>query len=259
MEINLELLKHVGWPQIDLTPSDRAEAASGRTDQTVDPEDPAVWTTLFDHAPCAIAIVDCAGKLTRVNRKFCALVGYAPAEVIHRRLGELICRMGQSESNASAAGEEAFSCGAQERICAFTKSDASRVWCHQITIPGGNGTKQPPWAICYFNELHESTEALQMLVESHQTLVQRHSAQLEALGQELQTVGRLAKKLDREQALLLERQINQLLCWLAPLRRDLSVPEKSGLLIESAYRSATELQQMVSGAAVEDRLPWAAA
>lgn len=122
MRANLQLLKMIDWQALDLMPPGCAGDGSAATDQIVDQEGIAVWTTLFDHAPCAIAIADRAGRLIRVNRKFCLLAAFSTTEVINRRLNELTSCFGPSESAGSkvAASAEQFSCTESERICAIS-------------------------------------------------------------------------------------------------------------------------------------------
>jgi PAS domain S-box-containing protein len=250
MEAHLEMLKLIGWQALDLTPSDSADDCLTARHQTVDHEDADVWATLFDHAPCAIAIADRDGRLVRVNRKFCTLVGILPTEVTNHRLDEITNNFfhGASETCAATSIGEPFSCAAGERICTLSKQDGSAVWCRQTTIPCGSQSKQPHWAICYFDELRDSAEALQLLVESHQKFVQNQAVRLESLNKQLQEIGRLASELDREQAISLRRQVNMLLRRLAPLRSGSTKDDRSAQMIESAYKSAVELQQLVAGA-----------
>jgi PAS domain S-box-containing protein len=249
MDSTFDILKWVNWTVTDLAAVEGSGSELTPSDQTVDQDDSTMWSTLFDHAPCAIAIVDFSGKLTRVNRTFCGLLGYSPAELTNRPLNDLTCDLGAwTSGTATSLSKQTFSCATAETICALTKQNGAMVWCHQIVVPGGDRTKRPQWAICYFEEVRDSTSALRLLVESHQKFVEQQSAQLETLGQELQSVGRLAKQLGREQTLLLERQVDHLLHWLAPLRRSMDRQEKQGALIESAYQSATQMQRIVADA-----------
>jgi PAS domain S-box-containing protein len=253
MQTNLELLKAIGWQALDLTPPDSADGwSAAASDRNVDPTGADVWTTLFDHAPCAIAIVDRAGRLTRVNRKFCTLVGFSPAEVTDRQLDDITGNFAAnaSETATLASYAEQFSCVAGERICAMSKHDGSLVWCRRIMVPCGDQHKQSHWAICYFDELRDSAEALHLLVQSHQQFVEHQSTRLETLGKELKNVGRLAGNLEREKVISLQREINLLLGRLEPLRANASSHDRSAVMIESAYQSASKLHRLVTAAAV---------
>jgi PAS domain S-box-containing protein len=53
-------------------------------------EQRALLDELFEQAPQAVALMDANDRVVRVNREFTRLFGYAPAEVIGRRLDELI-------------------------------------------------------------------------------------------------------------------------------------------------------------------------
>ncbi|HZZ27399.1 MAG TPA: PAS domain S-box protein [Pirellulales bacterium] len=246
METSSELMKWVGWQILDLSPPDIPCLTS--VDNNPVDQIEILWTTLLDHVPCAIAVVDLANKLTRFNRKFCALVGYSPVELTNRQLGELVHILGQRSEGTSIDGAVGFPslCTEGEQVCVLMKADGLTTWCRRTIVPCGEQTKKSGWIICYFEELTDSTDALQILVESHKRFVERQSAQMEMLGAELQTVERLATEIKGEQAILLERQINQLMGWLAPLRQSGSVDDSTGMLVESAYRSAAQLQQLVA-------------
>jgi PAS domain S-box-containing protein len=238
MQSNLRLLKIIGWQALDLMPPSRVGDGPAVIDQIVEQEGMAVWTTLFDHAPCAIAIADRAGHLIRVNHKFCMLAGFSTTEVINRRLNELTSCFGPFESAESkvTASAEQFSCSESERICAISRQDGSKVWCRQTTIPCGDQSKQPDWVICYFNELRDSAEAIQLLVESHQRFVRYQTEQMEQSDEQLQLqpAGRLAPKLVRQSASV-QQQVELLIQWLTPLRAQSSKQGKSARMIESAY------------------------
>ena len=167
MQTNLALIKTVGWQSLDLDlPTTESDGAAG-TDNIHHQDAGNVWTTLFDHAPCAIAITDSAGRFTRINHKFCVLTGYAPNEIINRSFNELISEFG-GPSVTPPAGQRSTS---GEHICAISRQDGSKVWCRQKTVPCGQN-RQQMWTICYFDECNSSV-ALQLIVQSQESLAGR--------------------------------------------------------------------------------------
>lgn len=160
MQSNLTLLNTVGWQALDLDPQTNESDEHAGTDIFHHQEAGDVWTTLFDHAPCAIAIADSTGRFTRINRKFCVLAGYAPNEIINRPFNELIEEFGDSQDHLKSTNGD--------HICAISRQDGSKVWCRQKTVPCGQSRHQPFWTICYFDELNNSPASLDLILQSQQ-------------------------------------------------------------------------------------------
>lgn len=167
MQTNLALLNTVGWQALDLDPP--ASESDGHSENGIVHHDDAgvVWATLFDHAPCAIAIADSSGRFTRINRKFCMLAGYAPNEIVNRSFNELISEFGGASATPQAGQGSTYG----EHICAISRQDGSKVWCRQKTVPCGQN-RQQMWTICYFDECNSSV-ALQLIVQSQESLAGR--------------------------------------------------------------------------------------
>jgi PAS domain S-box-containing protein len=183
MQGNLRLIKLIGWQPLDLAPPQSSSQSSTSADGKIAPHDSDMWRTLFDHAPCAIAFADRQGRLIRVNRKFCNLVGYPPTEIIHRGLDKVTWRFGvgvERESNGMP-GNELSDWSTTESICAISKCDGSIVWCRQTTVSCGDQNKKTDWTIFYFDELSDSKQVLQLLVDSHQEFIKSQKARLETL------------------------------------------------------------------------------
>jgi PAS domain S-box-containing protein len=169
MQSNLTLLKTVGWQALDLDlPTSELDGHTG-TDIVHHQEAGDVWTTLFDHAPCAIAIADGTGRFTRINRKFCVLTGFAPNEIINRPFNELIDEFGGSQATSPDRQKPTNS----DHICAISRQDGSKVWCRQKTVPCGQNRHQAFWTICYFDELSNSSASLDLILQSQQILAGR--------------------------------------------------------------------------------------
>jgi PAS domain S-box-containing protein len=162
MQSNLTLLKTVGWRALDLDQSASDLDEHVGTDIVHDQEAGDVWTTLFDHAPCAIAIADSAGRFTRINRKFCVLAGYTPNEIINRPFNELIDEFDDPQATSSDRLKPTTS----DQICAISRQDGSKVWCRRKTVPCGQNRHQPFWTICYFDELSNSSASLDLILQS---------------------------------------------------------------------------------------------
>lgn len=169
MQTNLALLKTVGWQALNLD-APPGESQGHSENGTVHHDEAGdVWATLFDHAPCAIAIADSAGRFMRINRKFCVLSGYAPNEIVDRPFNDLISEFG---ATAETSRQHKFATDG-DHICAISRQDGSKVWCRQKTVPCGQNRNQPFWTICYFDELSNSSVALELVVQSHQMLAGR--------------------------------------------------------------------------------------
>ena len=183
MQGNLRLIKLIGWQPLDLAPTQSSSLSSTSADGRVAPPDSDIWRTLFDHAPCAIAFADRQGHLMRVNRKFCNLVGSPPTEIIHRGLDKVTWRFGiGSESKSiSMSDNEPSDWSTTESICAISKCDGSIAWCRQTTVSCGDQSKKTDWTIFYFDELSDSKQVLQLLVDSHQEFIKCQKARLETL------------------------------------------------------------------------------
>jgi PAS domain-containing protein len=175
MQENLKLLKQIGWQPLNLAPAP-SSSSSFAIDGNVSPPELDMWRTLFDYAPCAIAFIDRQGRLIRVNRKFCDLIGSTPAEIINHGLDEVTYKIG------AGVGGTAFGASASaEAICALSKRDGLLVWCRQTTVPCGDESKQTDWSICYFDEIRDSERGLPSLVESQQEFVQSQTARLKTV------------------------------------------------------------------------------
>jgi PAS domain S-box-containing protein len=165
MQSNLTLLKTVGWRALDLDPPMSESDELDPTNVVRNQEVGDVWATIFDQAPCAIAIADSMGRFTRINRKFCVLAGYAPNEIISRPFNELIDEFGGPQATSTDQRKSTNS----DRICAIARLDGSKVWCRQKTVPCGQNRHQPFWTICYFDELGNSPAALDLILQSQQS------------------------------------------------------------------------------------------
>jgi PAS domain S-box-containing protein len=177
MLTNLQLLKTIGWPALDLTPMMSGGEPSAAADESIGQENVDIWMTMFDHMPCAIAIVDRHGQLVRANRMFCGLIECLPSEIKDHRLNELTIGFGIDGLDQSIPTTfcDLFAGDKNERLCAVSRKDGTKVWCRQTTIPVGGKSKQSNWIICYFDELRASVEALQLVVRTHSEFVQQQT------------------------------------------------------------------------------------
>ena len=66
--------------------------------ETLEPlEESFVYKTAFENAPVGLVITDLAGRITRVNKAWCDLLGYSESEVLMMRVGEFSAGEDRSE------------------------------------------------------------------------------------------------------------------------------------------------------------------
>ncbi|NCG22273.1 MAG: PAS domain S-box protein [Rhodobacterales bacterium] len=70
-------------------------------------DDSMLYKTAFEKAPVGLVITDLAGRITRVNKSWCDLLGYSQSEVLKMRVGEL--SVGDDRSEELQLGNEVMS------------------------------------------------------------------------------------------------------------------------------------------------------
>jgi PAS domain S-box-containing protein len=131
---------------------------------------------LFEQAPQAVALMDAASRVVRVNREFTRLFGYVPEEVIGRRLGELIVPEG------APADEETLARGETEGVRrrkdgALLQVSILRV---PVVVPGGQIS-----IYGIYRDISDRKRAEELLQSFSQMLIETQEGERRRIAREL--------------------------------------------------------------------------
>jgi diguanylate cyclase (GGDEF)-like protein/PAS domain S-box-containing protein len=114
--------------------------------------DPISGDEAFEHAPAGMAIVSLDGRLVRVNRALCELLGRAPAELLGVDVDEIVDPDGRPGPSVRATIRDQGRVTVERRLLA---GDGAGVWAwvSAALVPGPDG--RPRAVVAQINDLSE--------------------------------------------------------------------------------------------------------
>jgi PAS domain S-box-containing protein len=161
----------------------------------------------FDQAPIGIAHANRAGKYVRCNPAFCAMLGFEPAELAGKSIGDVT--HGDDVSGTAAALERLWS-GEIEFMDfekRYTRKDGSVLWVRMTTSLVREGGAAAEYSVEFLRDISARKESALELERVHKQLMSasRQAGMAEVATNVLHNVGNILNSVNISASLVVER------------------------------------------------------